>query len=308
MSSIFIIGATGFAGLPIAVALRAAGYIVYALARTPEKANLLARNEILPIVGDAKDLAKILPKTTGVVIDVSGLYSEAAGVLEQLKKIGGGRKPTDPKIGFIYTSGAWVYGNSPVPISEATILGVHGQPAAIAGWRPDFENQVLASRDVLDAVVIRPSQLYGGNGTILTQWLDPIYKAAKAGENTATVFGTPDTKIVLTHKDDLATLYVKVVDKLTVVAASTHPLIHSASYQERLGTLLQVFANEVGFKGEIAWRAPSNQFEEATTTDANFTGQRARGLLDWVPRQVPFSQGIQIYAASYIAWKEGGAN
>jgi len=151
---------------------------------------------------------------------------------------------------------------------------------------------------------MRPSQLYGGNGTILAAWLDPIFKAAKDKANTVEVFGSPDNVFALTHKDDLASLYVKVVDKLTIIAASSHPLLHSFGYQERLGSLLPAFAKAVGFEGEITYRAPANGFEEAITSSANFTGQRARGLLDWSPRQIGFTQGIQIYAAAYTAWKE----
>lgn len=128
MTSIFIIGyvrrllyistdictdgpdnrATGFIGLPVATALRRAGYVVYALARSPEKAKLLAQNEIIPIQGDVSSLSELIPRTVEIVIDTSGLYHEIIGVLEQLKEIGGGRKPTDPKLGFIYTSGMWV--------------------------------------------------------------------------------------------------------------------------------------------------------------------------------------------------------
>lgn len=127
MSSIFIIGyvrrpyistgictdgsdnrATGFIGLPVATALRREGYIVYALARSPEKAKLLAQNEIIPIQGDVKNLSEHIPPTVEIVIDISGLYQGIDDVLKQLKEIGGGRKPTDPKLGFIYTSGMWV--------------------------------------------------------------------------------------------------------------------------------------------------------------------------------------------------------
>ncbi|KAG9037081.1 hypothetical protein FRB95_006935 [Tulasnella sp. JGI-2019a] len=153
MSTVLIIGATGFI----------AGYIVYGLARTPEKARLLAQNEILTLQGDISNLSEWIPKSIETIIDISGLREEAYALLEQAKKIGAGRKPTDPKLGFIYTSGMWVHGTSSEHISEATILT---RPSPVVGWRPEAEATILSAHDVLDVAVTRPSLLYSGNGTI----------------------------------------------------------------------------------------------------------------------------------------------
>ncbi|KAG8998307.1 hypothetical protein FRB93_013782 [Tulasnella sp. JGI-2019a] len=301
MSTVLIIGATGFIGLPVAQALRRAGYIVYGLARTPEKARILAQNEILPVEGDVANLSEWIPKSVETIIDISGLRKEAYVLLEQAKKIGAGRKPTDPKLGFIYTSGMWVHGTSPDYISEATILT---RPSPIVAWRPEAEAAIMVAHDVLDVVVVRPSILYGGNGTICSVWLDPIYKAAKENAATVSIPGSPTFSIALVHKEDLGNLYIKVVDNLTVLAASTHPVINAASHQEDLGPIVTAFSKAVGFKGQVNYRPAENPFEEGMVTALNFRANKARGLLGWEPRQIPLAQGMEIYAAAYKAFKE----
>lgn len=39
-------------------------------------------------------------------------------------------------------------------------------------------------------------------------------------------------------------------------------------------------------------------------TITNFRANKARGLLGWEPRQIPFAQGMRIYAEAYKALKD----
>jgi nucleoside-diphosphate-sugar epimerase len=107
-----------------------------------------------------------------------------------------------------------VHGSSTAHVSEATPLNVHTPSPSLVSWRPEVESQVLASRDVIDVVIIRPALLYGGNGTIWNIFLDPIFNATKTGAKTVEAFGTPTTPITLVHKDDLADVYVRVVERV----------------------------------------------------------------------------------------------
>lgn len=99
-------------------------------------------------------------------------------------------------------------------ISEATPPNLHTPPAGLLSWRPDFEHQVLASRDVLDVLIIRPGLLYGGNGTLWSVYFDPIIKAVEDGAASVVSPGDPLTALPLVHKDELADLYGKAVDKV----------------------------------------------------------------------------------------------
>ncbi|KAG8992598.1 hypothetical protein FRB94_011275 [Tulasnella sp. JGI-2019a] len=134
--------------------------------------------------------------------------------------------------------------------------------------------------------------------------MDPIYNATKQNAAAVSIPGSTTLPIALVHKDDLAEFYIKVVDRLTVLAASTHPVINAASHQEDLGSLITAFSKAIGYKGQVNFRPAENPFEEGMITVTNFRPNRARGLLGWEPRQIPFTQGMEIYAAAYQAFKE----
>lgn len=78
-----------------------------------------------------------------------------------------------------------------------------------------MENKILASRDVLDVSIIRPAILYGGDGTIFKSWLEPVRQASVAGQSTASVYGEPTSPLTVVHKDDLADVYVRLVDQVS---------------------------------------------------------------------------------------------
>jgi len=48
---VFITGATGYIGFNVAMAYRRAGHEVWGLTRSEEKARILARHEVRPVVG-----------------------------------------------------------------------------------------------------------------------------------------------------------------------------------------------------------------------------------------------------------------
>ena len=52
---VFVTGATGFIGLSVASALAQRGHRVLGLARTSEKARVLARREIEPVLGGLQE-------------------------------------------------------------------------------------------------------------------------------------------------------------------------------------------------------------------------------------------------------------
>lgn len=90
-----------------------------------------------------------------------------------------------------------------------------------------MENKILASRDVLDVSIIRPAILYGGDGTIFKSWLEPVRQASVAGESTASVYGEPTSPLTVVHKDDLADVYVRLVDQVSAQRVPKHPCVHT---------------------------------------------------------------------------------
>ncbi|KAJ7768046.1 NAD(P)-binding protein [Mycena olivaceomarginata] len=112
---VLVLGATGFIGFPAAQALARAGHIVYGLARTEEKAKLLAAEEVIPILGDLDSDAWIpLIATLDTILEtVGGGPEPARAVLERTTKAAAALRPAGaPLLSYIYTSGTWVHGDN----------------------------------------------------------------------------------------------------------------------------------------------------------------------------------------------------
>jgi nucleoside-diphosphate-sugar epimerase len=110
MVQVLVLGATGFIGSSVALALRRAGHVVHALVRdsSGSKAKDLERREIATFKGDVKDGStwKEVAVKMDVVIDCADTMLGGAIfkiVLEAAKS----RPKGTPKLTFIYTSGIW---------------------------------------------------------------------------------------------------------------------------------------------------------------------------------------------------------
>ncbi|KAI0076345.1 NAD(P)-binding protein [Panus rudis PR-1116 ss-1] len=270
---VFIIGATGFIGFPVAQALVRAGHIVYGLART-EKSRLLAKEEIIPISGDASDSSKwisLIAEIDAVIEAIGGtpdVQTLSLTVYNAVVEAAQSRRPANaPKLAYIYTSGTWVHGENHNIVTDTTPIT---NPVPLVAWRP---------LPIVNGVVIRPALLYGRSASILSV----LFKTAHAGK--VSWVGAPGGRYALIHADDLAELYI---------FAAANDLTESVD--DILGKLVQVS----GAKGPYEYREPSNPFESAITTTCNLRPYLARALLGWQPRKADLMDHLEIY---YNAWK-----
>ena len=150
-----------------------------------------------------------------MIIDSSDVRQDMGKVLAEAKRLGEARLKglkRGPKLGFILFSGSWVHGDQPDArdiVNELTAP----TPFEMVAWRPAVENELLSFNDVLDAVVIRPTMVYGGSGSLLSMILAPIAAAVKRGASEAKVLGRRIEFSVI-HKDDVADFTLKVVEKV----------------------------------------------------------------------------------------------
>ena len=112
-ASVFVIGASGYIGLGIALAFRRAGYRVYGLIRNEKHSNTLLQNEIEPVVAQAFDDIQPftdLLNTCSVIIDAVGYTPTlSSALLEAAVQIGKNRSDNG-KLShyaplYIFTSG-----------------------------------------------------------------------------------------------------------------------------------------------------------------------------------------------------------
>ena len=98
MPRVLIIGATGYLGNNLAALLvRSGQHTVYGLARTPEKAKQLARQEIIPVIcpdpinESSTYLDVIRSARIDVVVDVASANLGSHTLLRDIKRVGQGR-------------------------------------------------------------------------------------------------------------------------------------------------------------------------------------------------------------------------
>jgi nucleoside-diphosphate-sugar epimerase len=319
MPNILIIGATGYIGTALSQSLiRSGNHLVYGLARSPEKARSLAREEVIPIQATISSslIQEISRYNIDVVVDVSGANKESHTLLTLLKTIGASRLEKAknegvivPKLGFIYCSGTWVHGSSLEPVNDLMPVGSPrsaNQPPDLVAWRPELEREVLGAKDVLDVMVVRPALVYGRSCAIWTSLFEPLYSASKAGDGDGDVLrvaADPNARPGLVHVDDVASAFHAAVEKLPLLAGTgVYPVFDLQTSQECMRDILGKAAREMGFKGRVELvGAGEDLFMKAMSTSGSCSSGRAKTLLGWTPRREGFVEGMGVFVKAWEA-------
>lgn len=320
MVRILVLGATGYIGLATCQELRRHSHIVYGLARSAEKAKLLLQNEIIPIIGTVEGgeyLSTVVSANIDIVIDTAATNDGGYKILSDLREIGRARLtsrgPGSPKLGFIYTGGTWVHGtgagarlNDLNPVGEAVVgdPGCPHPPPALVAWRPVFEQAVLAARDDLDTLVVRPAVVYGRGSHVLSLLFGALAKAAETNAPSVELPADRAAIISLIHVDEVANALRCAAERLSLVSSnsSVYPVFDAVTSREPLAPILAAAAVAFGYKGEVKLVEPTEDFPKALSTSARLDSTRLRDLLGWKsPRMVGLLDEIEVLVASWKA-------
>ena len=294
---VFVTGATGYIGFAVSAALRRAGYRVRGLARSETKARRLAQHEIEPVIGDLADPKTYLDVASECALLVhTGFDYSANGVAKDRTAIDtlleAGRRGAKPKT-FIFTSGAWVYGDTSDRMVDET---TPPNPPKLVAWRPAHEQIVLQAGGVR-GLVIRPGDVYGGPGGLTGQWF--------AGPSTGSpplVVGDGRNRVPMVHVDDLADAYVRVAT--SGLAAE----IFNVNDQSRF-TVLEMAtaaARAAGYQGDVRptplveARKTLGDFADALALSQHIDARKVVRLLGWHPSHEGFLDEADVH---YRAWK-----
>jgi nucleoside-diphosphate-sugar epimerase len=295
---IFLTGASGYIGLVVARAFRRAGHRVSGLARSSQAAETLMRHEIAPVLGslEAPERYREAATRADVIVhaaidyatDTASLDAQAVQAL-----LGAAVESQRPKR-FLYTSGAWVYGDTgPAAADETHPL----RPPRAVAWRPAVEQLVLEAANVR-GVVLRPGVVYGGRGGLTGMW----FAGAAAGE--LSVVGDGANRWAMVHVEDLADAYVRVAE--AEVAGEVFSLADETA--ATVGELARAAATAAGYHGAIGLtpravaEAQLGPLAEALALDQRLSSERARRVLGWRPRHIGFIAEALTY---YAAWRAG---
>jgi nucleoside-diphosphate-sugar epimerase len=277
---VFLTGGSGFIGSTVALRLKKAGHDVLALVRSEAKGAKLKEAGIKLAVGDLANPAGYAGGAWGraAIVSLAQDYTPAGPELDR-KTIQSARDLLRGQVGatFIYTSGCWVNGNTDSVADETAQL----KPASMVAWRPAHEQLALdMAKDGIRAVVVRPGIVYGGKGGL-----------------TGMLFGDGANHWPMVHVDDLAELYVRLVERAP--AGSIYNATDASQHTQK--EIAEAASKAAGKEGKTQ-SAPvdGTPFQEALALDQRLSSEKARNDLDWRPRHESFTAEAD---ALFKAWQ-----
>lgn len=285
-----VTGATGVVGMAAVRALVAAGHDVAALARTPEKAALLAGLGATPVQGDLfrhADLVSLFDRADavcnfatrirfGYAATLPGawrendrLRTEGVARVVAAARAAGVRRVVQESVSFIYADNGeeWVTEQSPVAINRAT------EPLSIA------ESQVQSfACDSRQGVVLRFGIIVGDDP--MTRWY--LHSAARG---LPIGIGSPTSWGHVVHPDDLGS---------AVVGALTAPsgVYNVGAEPVRRGEVVQAIAKVAGqdegrFMGPLLRRMAGGRVEPLTRS-LRVSSEHFVASTGWTPTHPTF--------------------
>jgi nucleoside-diphosphate-sugar epimerase len=281
---IFLTGATGYIGSSVLESFLRAGHDVTALVRDPEKAELIARRGVHPVIGDlGKPTSYASAAERSDVIVHTALDGSAKQqkidrcAVDTFLGAATSRAAAGKPAAFIYTSGVWVLGDTSAPVAEDAPL----KPTPLVAWRPEHERLVLEAgrQGTPRTAVVRPGIVYGGTRGIIADLLKD------AANGLVRVIGEGKNHWPCVYARDLADLYLRVA-----ISADASGVFHANDEaDESVGEIVDSIARhnprmrpDVRHVPLTEARAKMGPYADALALDQRVRSPRARAL-GWSP-------------------------
>ncbi len=272
---VFITGGSGYIGQAVVEALVAEGHEVEALVRASADASVVSDIGAEPRIGHLGelDLLRAAAYRADAVIHLAPSDPDtdlAASTVIQERL---GDAP------FIFTGGAWVYGDTDGVANENAPLA----PPPIVAWRVANTRAIMSlAGQGGRPVLIMPGAVYGDDAGLVAAAM--VRPARSQGYGSYIADGS--NHIALVHRRDVARLYVLALD---ASAGSRYLAVGESGVTMR--ALAEAASRAAGAGG--ATRSLSldearqvwGPLADALALDQQFTARRARDELGWVPRE-----------------------
>lgn len=292
---IFVLGASGYIGFAVSRALRRNGHDVFGLVRRSEAALMLNREEIHPVLGMLQDPEGYIQvaQSCSVIVYAAADYSVNTMQLdhEVLQALMSAVQYSTQQKLVVYTSGAWVYGNTDgAPASETSRL----QPPDFVKERPAIEQMVLDHSGVR-GVVMRPGDLYGGRGGLTGMW----FRGASRGF--MEIAGDGRNYWPMIHVEDVADAYVRVVEQGAsgLIFNLSHPGYYTVRQMAQAAATAAGYHRSIKFVPLAAAVESMGNYANCLALDQRVSSAKAEQLLGWKPK---FAHFIDDTYTHYLAW------
>ena len=296
---IFVTGATGFIGGAIALRLVAAGADVRGLARSPDRAKLLERLGVRPVVGLLSDAALLAQEAGAADAVVNAADADHREAVEAFIQALSGTGKT-----LIHTSGSSIVadeaGGEPGDVIY-TDIPEHPVPGKAA--RVAIDRRVLAAADVnIRSVVVCPTMIYGlGRGpTTRSQQIPALLRHAQEARISHHV-GRGLNRWSHVHIDDVAKLYLLALEK-----AAPGSFFYAENGEATLLEIARDIARHLDVAGPepLSVEEASKVWEPAAVrygfgSNSRVRADRAREELGWSPRNSSIFHDLPREAALY---------
>lgn len=284
---VFVTGATGYIGRPVAEALRRRGHRVAGLTRSAAKARSLAAAEIEPVIGDMRD-----PKAWGrAAAEADVLVHCAVEYSAEYEALDG--KAVDAMLALggkvLYTSGVWQYGPGG-PFVESSA----GEP--LMPWRSEHETRVLAAK----GLVVRPGCVYGGTGGLTGLWFQGATE-----RKAAPIVGEGANRWAVVHVSDLADLYVRAAE--SALSGELFNAVDGSRFTVR--EMAEAASRAAGAGGAVEALGPAEAekrygaMARGLALDQRVDASKAGRLLGWAPRFQGFPPDADLFFAAWRAFR-----
>lgn len=278
---IFLLGGTGFIGSHVLQRLVEAGHEVIGLARSETSADRLTAAGATPLLGDLRapaEWAAKLPTVDGVIHAASDFGDDMGPVdtalLDALLPVLGAM-PKRPR--FVYTGGCWLFGATgervasedspfdPLPAFSETITNMR---------------RVLEAREI-DSYVVHPAMVYSGEGGVFSSFMEAM-REGKPVE----VIGSEQVVWPLVHADDLADLYLQVLEKAKPGSVYNGSAIDGLAVGEIVPEVARLIGTEhpeVHIVSADLAAERLGEWARGYALSQRLSGHKARAELGWKP-------------------------